>query len=216
MNAEQSHGIPRIGTVAPDFRATTTHGELHFSEWQADDWVVFFSHPADFTPVCATELGELARRHQEFESRRTKLLGLSVDSVRSHLAWRENLRHVFDVDIDFPIVADVDMKVASLYGMVHPGDSVTSTVRAVFVVDPRHVVRALVYYPLDVGRSVDEILRLLDGLQTVDANACALPVNWKPGDKVFAPPPRTAEDVSAALANEDYERLAFYINKRTL
>jgi len=216
MDDTQQQGIPRIGSEAPDFRATTTHGELQFSEWQGDDWVILFSHPADFTPVCSTELGEFARRHEEFTGRATKLLGLSVDSVHSHLAWRENLKSILDVDIRFPIVADVDMKVSLLYGMVHPGESATSTVRAVFVIDPQRVVRALIYYPVNVGRNVDEVLRLLDGLQTADANACAMPVNWTPGDKVIVLPPQTIEDVSETEANKAYERVDFYLNKRSL
>ena len=216
MNDATQLGIPRIGTPAPDFLATTTHGELQFSEWKGDDWVILFSHPADFTPVCSTELGEFARRYEEFSSRGTKLMGLSVDSVHSHLAWRENLRNILDVEINFPVVADIDMKVSGLYGMVHPGESTTSTVRAVFVIDPVGVVRALIYYPLNVGRNVDEVLRLLDGLQTADANACALPVNWRPGDKVIVPPPQTVEDLDESESNEAYERLDFYLNKRSL
>ena len=150
-------GIPRIGDAAPDFTAVTTHGEITFSEWQGDQWVVLFSHPADFTPVCSTELTEFARREDEFARRNVKLIGLSIDSIHSHLAWRENLKQILDTEIPYPLIADLDTRVAQKYGMLHPGESATVTVRAVFVIDPNRTVRALVYYPLNVGRSVDEI-----------------------------------------------------------
>ena len=216
MNDAPPSGIPRIGAVAPDFKAVTTHGELRFSEWQGDKWVVLFSHPADFTPVCSTELTEFARRNAEFESRNTRLIGLSIDSIHSHLAWRENLRQIMDVEIPYPLIADLDMKVAGLYGMLHPGESATATVRAVFVIDPKHTVRALVYYPLNVGRNVDEIVRLLDGLQTADKHACALPVNWKPGESVVVPPPKTVAEVAERATHKDYEHFDFYLNKKSL
>jgi peroxiredoxin (alkyl hydroperoxide reductase subunit C) len=209
-------GIPRIGDPAPDFTATTTQGPLKFSDWQADKWVVLFSHPADFTPVCSTELVEFARRSREFEELNTKLMGLSIDSIHSHLAWRENLRDKLDVEINYPMVADIDMQVASKYGMVHPGASATATVRAVFVIDPKHVVRALVYYPMNVGRNVDEVKRLVQGLQTADKHACATPVNWKPGEKVIVPPPKTEQEVKERKDNKSYEKIDFYLNKKTL
>ena len=209
-------GIPRIGEIAPDFKAITTQGELKFSDWQGDSWVILFSHPADFTPVCSTELGEFARRNAEFAKRNTKLIGLSVDSIHSHLAWRENLRQILDVTIPYPMIADIDMKVATLYGMLHPGASATATVRAVFVIDPKHVVRALVYYPRNVGRSIDEVLRLLEGLQTADKHGCALPVNWRPGEKVIVPPPKTETEVAERGTHKEYERLDFYLNKKSL
>jgi len=204
MESTAPNPIPRIGSVAPDFKAVTTHGELKFSEWQGDKWVVLFSHPADFTPVCSTELTEFARRNAEFEGRNTRLIGLSIDSIHSHLAWRENLRQILDVDIPYPLIADLDMSVAKLYGMLHPGESATATVRA------------LVYYPLNVGRNVDEIVRLLDGLQTADKHACALPVNWRPGDSVVVPPPKTVKEVAERNSHKDYERFDFYLNKKPL
>jgi peroxiredoxin (alkyl hydroperoxide reductase subunit C) len=209
-------GIPRIGDTAPDFKAPTTQGEIQFSEWQKGSWVILFSHPADFTPVCSTELVEFARRSAEFEKRNTKLLGLSVDSIHSHLAWRENLKQILDVEINYPMVADISMDVSYKFGMIHPGASATATVRAVFVLDPKRTIRALVYYPMNVGRNVDEILRLLTALQTADQNACATPVNWKPGEKVVVPPPKTEAEVRERSSHKEYERLDFYLNKRTL
>jgi len=214
MTETTSSGIPRIGDEAPDFVADTTQGSMRFSEWQGGSWVILFSHPADFTPVCSTELTEFARRSAEFESRNTKLIGLSIDSIHSHLAWRENLKQILDTELNFPLIADLDMNVAGLYGMLHPGESATATVRAVFVIDPSRKVRALVYYPLNVGRNIDEIVRLLDGLQTTDKHAVAVPVNWKPGDKVIVPPPKTEEEVAERASHDEYERLDFYLNRR--
>jgi peroxiredoxin (alkyl hydroperoxide reductase subunit C) len=209
-------GIPRIGDAAPDFTAQTTLGQITFSEWQKGSWVILFSHPADFTPVCSTELSEFARRNDEFTRRNTKLIGLSIDSIHSHLAWRENLKQILDVEIPYPLIADLDMGVAKKYGMIHENTNPTATVRAVFLVDPKRNVRALVYYPMNVGRSIDEIMRLLDALQTTDANACATPVNWKPGEKVVVPPPKTVSDVKERESHKEYERFDFYLNKKSL
>ena len=209
-------GIPRIGDTAPDFKANTTHGELQFGDWQKGSWVILFSHPADFTPVCSTELIEFARRNDEFARRNTKLIGLSVDSIHSHLAWRENLKSILDVDIPYPLIADLSTDVAQKYGMIHPGAAATATVRAVFVIDPKRAVRALVYYPMNVGRNVDEIMRLLEALQTADQNVCATPVNWKPGEKVIVPPPKTVNEVRERETHKEYERFDFYLNKKSL
>ena len=209
-------GIPRIGDKAPNFTAVTTEGEITFSEWQGDSWVLLFSHPADFTPVCSTELTEFARRNQEFTDRNVKLIGLSIDSIHSHLAWRENLKQILGAEIPYPIIADLDTKVAQLYGMIHSGESATVTVRAVFAIDPNRVVRALVYYPLNVGRNIDEIIRMIDALQTAAENGVATPVNWKPGDKVIVPPPKTTDEVNERNSHDDYERFDFYLNKRVL
>jgi sulfite reductase beta subunit-like hemoprotein/alkyl hydroperoxide reductase subunit AhpC len=208
-------GIPRIGDPAPDFTANTTHGEITFSEWQGDDWVVLFSHPADFTPVCTTELAAFARRQDELTARGVKLLGLSIDSIHSHLAWRESIREGLGVEIGYPLVADLDQAVARLYGLLHPGESETATVRALFVIDPARTVRAIIYYPLNVGRSVDEVLRLVDALQTATTHAVALPVDWRPGDSVVVPPPKTVEEVSRRRQTAD-EALTFYLHKRPL
>lgn len=201
---------------APDFEANSTHGMIRLSTWNKDKWVILFSHPADFTPVCSTELSEFARRNDEFTRRNTKLIGLSIDSIHSHLAWRENLKQILDVEIPYPLIADLDMGVAKKYGMIHENTNPTATVRAVFLVDPKRNVRALVYYPMNVGRSIDEIMRLLDALQTTDANACATPVNWKPGEKVVVPPPKTVSDVKERESHKEYERFDFYLNKKSL
>lgn len=215
--SELTNSIPKIGEQAPDFTAVTTHSQaMKFSEWQGDSWVVLFSHPADFTPVCTTELGEFARRHGEFAALNTKLIGLSVDSVHSHLAWIENMKTTVGVEVPYPLIADLDMKVASLYGMIHPGASSTATVRAVFVIDPKRIVRAMIYYPLSNGRNIEEILRLVQSLQTADGKACATPVNWKPGEKVIVPPPKTVAEVSERLSHKgkDHEVKDFYLSFR--
>ncbi len=210
-------GIPKIGDPAPDFTAMTTQGEITFSSWASDGkWVILFSHPADFTPVCSTELTEFARRQAEFDKRNVKLIGLSIDSIHAHVAWRENLQKIFDTKIGYPMIADSNMAVAQKYGMIHPGASATVTVRAVFVIDPKRVIRAIVYYPLNVGRNIDEIVRLIDALQAVDKHGVACPVNWKPGEKVIVPPPKTEKDVEARHAAKDLEKLDFYIAKKTI
>lgn len=216
MTEATTTGIPRIGDLAPDFKALTTQGELTFSEWQKDKWVILFSHPADFTPVCSTELTEFARRSEEFAKLNTKLIGLSIDSIHSHMAWRENLKQILDVSINYPMIADIDMRVSKLYGMLHDNASATATVRAVFLIDPKRVVRALVYYPLNVGRNIDEVVRLLTGLQTADKHGCACPVNWKPGDKVIVPPPKNEAELAERDGHKEYEKIDFYLRKKSL
>lgn len=208
--------MPRIGDPAPDFKAMTTHGELQFKEWLGGKWALLFSHPADFTPVCSTELTELARRNAEFEARNCKLIGVSIDSIHSHLAWVENLDQILKVRLPYPLIADTDKKVAQLYGMMHPGESATVTVRALFFIDPKATIRAIIYYPLNVGRNVDEIVRVLEALQTADGNGVACPVNWKKGDKVIVPPPKSEKEVAARKALTGVERLDFYLIKKSL
>ena len=167
--AAADSGIPKIGDKVPDFTANTTKGELVFSKWQGENWVILFSHPADFTPVCSTELSEFARREEAFSGRQVKLMGVSVDSIHSHLAWRENLQSIMDVKINYPLIADNNMAVANMFGMIHPGESDTATVRALFVIDPNRTIRAIVYYPLNVGRNVDEWLaELRHAMEAVD------------------------------------------------
>jgi peroxiredoxin (alkyl hydroperoxide reductase subunit C) len=211
----ESVGIPRIGDPAPDFTAVTTDGEITFSEWQGDSWVVFFSHPADFTPVCTTELTEFAKQSDAFAKRNVKLIGLSIDSIHSHLAWRENIKEKLGVELPFPLIADLDTKVAQKYGMIHPGESATVTVRAVFVISPERKVSALIYYPLANGRNVDEIVRLVDSLQTSATHSVATPVNWSPGESVVVPPPKTSAAVKER-AGMDYEHVDFYLAFREL
>ncbi len=215
MATLEIQSLPRIGDKAPDFVSPSTHGEINFSQWQGTDWVVLFSHPADFTPVCSTELTEFARRADEFKKRSTKLMGISIDSVHSHLAWTQNLSKIMGVKIPYPLIADLSTNVAQKYGMIHPGESTTVTVRALFVIDPKHVIRAIIYYPLNVGRNVDEVVRLLDALQTADKNGVACPVNWKPGDKVIIPPPKSEAEVEERLKS-DHEKLDFYLMKKSL
>ena len=207
--------IPRIGDDAPDFTAITTHGEITFSDWQGEEWVILFSHPADFTPVCTTELTEFASRNNEFADRGIKLIGLSIDSIHSHVAWVQNIKEIMGAKIPYPLIADLDMKVASKYGLIHPGESSTATVRAVFIIDPNRKIRALIYYPLANGRNVDEVVRLVDSLQTTDSNSCATPVNWNVGEKVIVPPPKTEAEVEERL-NSDHEKLSFYLMKKDL
>lgn len=207
--------LPRINEPAPDFEAKSTHGMLKLSDFKGK-WVVLFSHPADFTPVCSTEFVEFARNSDEFKQRNAQLVGLSVDSVPAHIAWIRNMQEHFNVQIDFPVIADLDTKVAQKYGLIHPSASETATVRAVFVIDDKGVIRALIYYPMSLGRNIDEILRVIDGLQTADTNACATPANWKPGDKVIVPPPQTLADADARTKREDYEVTDWYFSKRDL
>lgn len=214
--ATAARSLPRIGDKAPDFNAVTTHGDVRFRDWQGDKWVLLFSHPADFTPVCSTELTELARRNTEFTARNFKLIGVSIDSIHSHLAWVENLAKILDTQLPYPLIADTDKKVAELYGMIHPGESSTVTVRALFFIDPKNTIRAIIYYPLNVGRNVDEILRVVDALQTADQNAVACPVNWRKGDPVIVPPPKSVKEVADRKAMTGVERLDFYLIKKKL
>jgi peroxiredoxin (alkyl hydroperoxide reductase subunit C) len=211
-----SEGILRIGSKAPDFKARTTHGDLQFSDWAKDSWVVFFSHPADFTPVCSTEFVEFARRAPEFKARNVKLMGLSIDSVYSHIAWVKDIERLFSVTVPFPVVADLDTKVAQLYGMIHEGASETVTVRAVYVVDPAQVIRAIIYYPLNVGRNMDEIVRLVDALQTATKNGVACPANWRPGEKVIVPAPVTYEGANKRLGEAGLEQKDWWFSKKDL
>ena len=214
---EEVTGLPRIGDRAPDFGAVTTHiPDFNFSAWQEQDWVVMFSHPADFTPVCTTEILEFARQYERFTARRIKLIGISVDSIHSHLAWLQNMKEKMGVVVPFPMIADNDMKISQLYGMIHPGASSTATVRAVFVIDPRRIIRALVYYPMNVGRNIEEILRLVTALQTTEQFSCATPVNWQEGEKVVVPPPKTVKDVEQRLSQSDVDHQDFYLTLKDI
>jgi len=209
-----AQSLPRINEDAPDFEAKSTHGPLKLSDFKGK-WVVLFSHPADFTPVCTTEFVEFARRSEEFKKRDAQLICLSVDSVTAHIAWVRNIEQHFGVKIDFPVIADLDTKVAQTYGLIHPSASETATVRAVFVIDDKGKIRALIYYPMSLGRNIDEVLRVLDGLQTADGNACATPANWVPGEPVILPPPQTIADAEQRMQSE-YDVTDWYFSKRTL
>ena len=213
----ETRGLPRIGDSAPDFEGVTTEvSDFNFSVWQEQDWIVLFSHPADFTPVCTAELMEFARQHERFKQKSIKLLGVSVDSIHSHLAWFQNMKEKMGVTIPFPMISDSNMKVSHLYGMIHPAASSTATIRAVFVIDPKRTIRALIYYPMNVGRNVEEILRLVTALQTADRFSCATPVNWKEGEKVLAPPPKTVKEVEERFGQADQESLDFYLTLKDL
>ncbi len=206
--------LPRLNEPAPDFTANSTQGPVSLGDFKGK-WLVLFSHPADFTPVCTTELSEFARRSPDFEKLNTQLVGLSIDSIYSHLAWTRNIEDKFGVKITYPILADLDTKVATAYGMIHPGASSTATVRAVFVIDDKSVVRAMIYYPMTNGRNIDEILRLVEALQTSDKNGVSTPCNWQPGEKVIVPPPQTAAAAEKRLG-EDYEVTDWYFSKKDL
>ncbi len=206
--------LPRLNEPAPQFKAKTTHGDISLSDYKGK-WVVLFSHPADFTPVCTTEFMAFARKSDDFKKRNTEIIGLSIDSVHSHIAWIRNIKDNFDVEIPFPVIADLDMNVAKLYGMVHPGAADTSAVRAVFVIDDKGILRAMVYYPLSNGRSIDEIYRVLVALQTSDKNGIATPENWQEGDKVIVPPPTTQADAEKR-ASLGYDYTDWYFSKKSL
>ena len=206
--------MPRLNEPAPAFDAPTTQGRKTLADYKGK-WLVLFSHPADFTPVCTTEFIAFAKRHDKFAERNTELLGLSIDSVYSHIAWILSIQEKFDVEIKFPIIADLNMKVAKDYGMIQPGASDTAAVRATFIIDPEGVLRAMVYYPMVAGRSIDEIHRLLVALQTADENKCAMPENWQPGDEVIVPTPATPE-AAIARAAEGYNTVDWYFSTRQL
>ena len=207
--------MPAIGDMAPDFKAVTTYGPLQFSEYNKGSWVILFSHPADFTPVCTTEMSGFAIRHNEFRELNTKLLGLSIDSIHSHMAWVNNVKKNTGVLFDFPIIADIDMKISKLYGMLQPNESETAAVRAVFFIDPTGKVRLIMYYPLNVGRNMNEIIRVLKALQLSDEHKVAMPLDWQPGDKVIVPPPKTVEAMEER-EKSNYEMMDFYLAKTSL
>ncbi|WP_113906773.1 peroxiredoxin [Aliidiomarina celeris] len=206
--------FPQLNQPAPEFTAKTTHGVKSLSDYKGK-WVVLFSHPADFTPVCTTEFSAFATRQEQFAELNCELLGLSIDSVHSHIAWARNIEQNFGVKIGFPIIADLSMEVAHKYGMIQPGASDTSAVRATFIIDPEGVLRAMVYYPMSNGRSVDEFLRVLKALQTSDTHKVATPENWQPGDDVIVPPPATMDE-AAAREGQGYQYTDWYFSKKSL
>ncbi len=211
---ESLHSLPRLGSPAPSFEAATTHGTLRLEDFRGS-WLILFSHPADFTPVCTTEFIAFAGIHQELRSRNVELLGLSIDSIYAHIAWIRNIEEKMGIKITFPIIADLNKEVAMAYGMMMPGESKTETSRCVFVIDPEGIIRAMIYYPLTTGRNMDEILRLIDALQTSDKHKVATPANWKPGDKVIIPPPNT-QDMAEERVNEGHDCKDWYFCKKML
>ncbi len=216
--------IPLIGEKAPAFKATTTQGEINFPEDYKGKWVILFSHPADFTPVCTTEFMSFARMEKEFEQLNTKLIGLSIDSHYSHIAWLRTIKEKIEwngmknMEVKFPVIADLTMEVAKKYGMVQPGASNTQAVRAVFFIDPQARIRALVYYPLSNGRNFDEIKRLLIAMQTSDENGVATPADWRPGQKVIIPPPGSCGQAAERVqqAGSGYECLDWFLCLKNL
>jgi alkyl hydroperoxide reductase subunit AhpC len=188
----------RLGDLAPDFEADTTEGRIKFHQWLGTSWGVLFSHPKDYTPVCTTELGYTAKLKPDFDKRGVKAIGLSVDSVEDHRGWSKDIEQTQGHKVNFPMIGDADMKVANLYGMIHPQASDRFTVRSVFIIDPNKKVRATFTYPASAGRNFDEVLRLIDSLQLTDKHKVATPVNWKKGEDVIIVP---------SVSNEDAKKL---------
>lgn len=214
QQAVRPMGLPRLNEPAPSFEAVTTHGTIRLSDYEGS-WLILFSHPADFTPVCTTEFMGFAEIYPELQKRGVELLGLSIDSVYSHIAWVRNIEEKTGVKIPFPVIADLNKEVATLFGMIMPGESKTETSRCVFVIDPKGTLRAMIYYPLSTGRNMQEILRLVDALQTADKYQVATPANWKPGDKVIVPAPKTVEMASERVG-AGYECVDWYLCKKPL
>jgi len=218
MNKE-TNIIPLIGEKAPSFDAETTQGPIKFPDDFKGKWVIFFSHPADFTPVCTTEFMTFASMEDEFKELNTELLGLSIDSTYSHIAWLRTIKEKIKyktmegVEVNFPVISDLTMDVAKKFGMVQPAASTTQAVRAVFIIDPKAVVRAILYYPLSNGRNMDEIKRMLIAMQHSDAHNIATPANWKLGDDVIVPPPGSCGTAKERVdkAGDDYECLDWFI-----
>jgi len=209
MEPEEQNRMPVIGEPAPEFEALTTHGPLKLSDVRGK-WVILFSHPADFTPVCTTEFIAFTAIADELARLNVQLIGLSIDSVHSHLAWVRSIKEKMGVEIPFPVIADLDLKVARRYGMNHGKEGTTATIRTVFFIDEKGILRAMIYYPASNGRSMPEILRLIKALQTSDAHGVATPANWQPGDKVVGPAPKTPAEIERRL-KEGYECKDWYL-----
>jgi len=211
---ENAATFPRLNEAAPAFNAKTTHGDRTLADYKGK-WLILFSHPADFTPVCTTEFIGFQKHAETFRGMNCELLGLSIDSLYSHLAWTQNIQEKFGVEISFPIIEDIKMDVAKAYGMVHPGAADTQAVRATFFIDPNGILRAMVYYPMSNGRSIDEFVRLLQAMQTSDANKVATPEGWTPGCDVIVPPPKTPDAIKARMA-EGYKTTDWYYSTKSL
>ena len=214
MDNTQAASFPQLNSPAPDFNVKTTHGDRTLAHYQGK-WLILFSHPADFTPVCTTEFIGFAKAAPQFTEMGCELLGLSIDSLFSHLAWVRNIQEKFGVAIPFPIIEDIKMEVARAYGMVHPGAADTQAVRATFFIDPKGILRAMVYYPMSNGRSIDEFVRLLTAMQTSDAHKIATPEGWTPGCDVIVPPPKTPAAIEARKG-EGYAMKDWYFSTRKL
>ena len=210
---DTANRLPLIGDRAPEFRALTTNGTINFPEDYKGKWVLFFSHPSDFTPVCTTEFMTLASMQEEFRAMNVELLGLSVDSLYSHIAWIRTIETIKwkgleNVKIDFPVIADLNTKVSTQYGMLQPNVSSTQAVRAVFVIDPEGIIRSIIYYPLTTGRNFNEIRRMILALQKSDQTHCSTPANWQPGDDLIISTPVTAADAESAMNSENDDEYA--------
>ena len=216
LQEQKIQTMPRIGDDAPDFKAVTTQGDIQLSDYAKDKWIVMFSHPADFTPVCTTEMSGFAERKEEFEALNTELIGLSIDSIHSHIGWVDSVKQNTGVYMDFPIIADIDMKVSKLYGMLQPNESETAAVRAVFFIDPKKKIRLIMYYPLNIGRNMDEILRALEALQFSDKNGVACPLDWRKGDKAIVLPPKNLKDYEARIKDDSVEKTTWYLAKKQI
>jgi peroxiredoxin (alkyl hydroperoxide reductase subunit C) len=214
VQKEELKRLPRLGEKAPEFEAVTTQGNLKLTDFSGS-WLILFSHPADFTPVCTTEFIGFAKMFDELQKRNVQLMGLSIDSVYSHISWVRNIEERFGIKIPFPVIADLNKDVAGKYGMIMPGESKTETSRCVFVIDPEGILRAMIYYPLTTGRNMDEILRLIDALQTTDKHKVATPANWKPGEEVIVPPPPTQEGAEERL-KQGFDCKDWYFCKKKL
>jgi alkyl hydroperoxide reductase subunit AhpC len=201
----------RLGDEAPDFTAETTDGTITFHDWKAGSWAVLFSHPADFTPVCTTELGRTAGLKSDFQRRNTKAIAISVDPISDHRAWAGDIGEVGGTDLNFPIIADPDRTVSNLYDMIHPNAGDTSTVRSVFIVDPNDKVRLTLTYPKSVGRNFDEILRVIDALQLTDLAPVATPADWTPGDDVIVSATLSTEDAKAKFGADNVREVKPYL-----
>ena len=212
---EKIIGLTRLGSPAPQFEVVSTHGKIKLEDFKGS-WLVMFSHPADFTPVCTTEFIAFAQIHEELRKLNCELMGLSIDSVYSHIAWVRNIEEKLGQKIDFPVIADLNKEVASLYGMIMSGESKTETSRCVFIIDDKQIIRAMIYYPLTTGRNTEEILRIIKALQTTDKFGVATPANWKPGEKVIVPPPNTTEMASERVKDKNVECKDWYFCKKEI
>ena len=210
--------IPRIMELAPNFEAKSTHGIIKLSDYtMRGKWVMLFSHPSDFTPVCSTEFIEFAKRQADWDRLNVQPIGVSIDSLQSHIAWVLDLERMSGVKREFPILVDLDQRVSHAYGLVHEAVSDTATVRSVFFIDPKGLIRALLYYPMQLGRNVDEILRMFEALQLVDAEGVSCPVNWKSGDAVVVPAPATQADAEKrALGVAGMDVQSWYLSTKVL
>ncbi len=206
--AEDSVKMPLIGDDAPSFKAKTTQGEINFPADYTGKWVILFSHPADFTPVCTTEFMTFATMMDEFKALNTELIGLSIDSIYAHIAWLRQIQEIEynkmkNVEVKFPLIEDIKMDIAKKYGMIQPNSSTTQAVRAVFIIDPKAKIRCILYYPSSTGRNFDEIKRIILALQKADADGVATPANWRPGDDVIVPPPGSCGTAKERMSSKD-------------